>query len=67
MVFKVVMEPSEAGGYTVWVPSLPGCVSEGETVEEAMANIREAIELHLEPVDEADLTRDGVVVKELVV
>jgi len=67
MVFKVVMEPSEAGGYTVWVPSLPGCVSEGETVEEAMANIREAIELYLEPVDEADLTRDGVVVKELVV
>jgi len=67
MVFKVVMEPSEDGGYTVWVPSLPGCVSEGETVEEAMANIREAIELYLEPVDDADLTREGVVVKELVV
>lgn len=39
------------GGYTVYVPSLPGCVSEGDTMEEAQANIREAIELYLEPAD----------------
>ncbi len=51
MKFKVVLEPSEEGGYTVYVPSLPGCISEGETVEEAVDNIREAIELYLEPVD----------------
>ncbi len=49
MKFKVVLEPSEEGGYTVYVPSLPGCISEGETVEEAVENIREAIELYLEP------------------
>jgi len=46
---QVVLIPDpEAGGYTVIVPSLPGCVSEGDTVEEALANIKEAIELHIE-------------------
>ncbi|NIM05359.1 MAG: type II toxin-antitoxin system HicB family antitoxin [Armatimonadetes bacterium] len=65
MVFKVVLEPSEEGGYTAIVPSLPGCVSEGESVEEAMANIREAIELYLEPTEDTDVIREGVVVKEL--
>jgi predicted RNase H-like HicB family nuclease len=45
----VVLEPSEEGGYTVVVPSLPGCISEGETRDEALGNIREAIELYLEP------------------
>lgn len=49
MRFKVVLEPSEDGGYTVYVPSLPGCISEGETVEETLKNIQEAIELYLEP------------------
>ncbi len=50
MVFKIVLEPSEDGGYTALVPALPGCISEGDSVEEAMANIHEAIELYLEPV-----------------
>ncbi|PIP06489.1 MAG: HicB family protein [Syntrophobacteraceae bacterium CG23_combo_of_CG06-09_8_20_14_all_50_8] len=52
MNLKVVMEPSDEGGYTVIVPALPGCISEGDTKEEALANIREAIELYLEPVDD---------------
>lgn len=52
MRFKVVLEPSDEGGYTVYVPSLPGCISEGETVEEALQNIQEAIELYLEPVED---------------
>jgi predicted RNase H-like HicB family nuclease len=51
MNLKVVLELSDEGGYTVYAPSLPGCISEGETREEALANIREAIELYLEPVD----------------
>jgi predicted RNase H-like HicB family nuclease len=55
MKFRVVLEPSEEGGYTVIVPSLPGCVSEGNTREEALENIRQAIKLYLEPVDD-DLT-----------
>lgn len=48
MKLKVILEPSDEGGYTVYVPSLPGCISEGETMEEALANIREAIDLYLE-------------------
>jgi len=39
--------------YTVYVPSLPGCISEGDTKEEALKNIKEAIELYLEPVKDA--------------
>ena len=50
MKLKIVLERSEDGGYTVYAPSLPGCISEGDTKEEALKNIREAIELYLEPV-----------------
>ena len=63
MKLNVVLEPSEEGGYTVHVPSLPGCISEGETVEEAMKNIQEAIELYLEPID--DDWHAGALVQEL--
>lgn len=52
MKIKVVLEPSEEGGYTAIVPALPGCISEGDTEEEALKNIREAIELYLEPLEE---------------
>jgi len=52
MKIKVYLEPSDDGGYTVIVPSLPGCISEGETKEEAIRNIKEAIELYLEPVED---------------
>jgi predicted RNase H-like HicB family nuclease len=55
MKLKVVFEPSEEGGFTVYVPSLPGCISEGDSKEQALKNIREAIELYLEPVDD-DMT-----------
>ena len=65
MTFKVVLEPSEEGGYTAHVPSLPGCISEGETVEEAMANIREAVELYLEPVEDDLVLPEGAVVREM--
>lgn len=47
---QIVLEPSEDGGYTVLVPALPGCLSEGDTREEALANIEEAIALYLEPI-----------------
>ncbi len=45
---QVILIPDETGGYVAEVPSLPGCYSQGETVEEALANIKEAIELHIE-------------------
>lgn len=38
----------EYGGYVADVPQLPGCMSQGKTVEEAMANVKEAISLYLE-------------------
>ena len=52
MKLKIVFEKSDDGGFTVYVPSLPGCISEGDTREEAMANIMEAIDLYLEPVED---------------
>ena len=64
MVFKVLLEPSEDGGYTAIVPSLPGCISEGDSVQDAMDNVREAIELYLEPIDDLPES-DNVLVREL--
>ena len=55
MNFRIVLEKDEDGGYTVTVPSLPGCISQGDTKEEAMENIKEAIELHVE-----SLVEDGL-------
>lgn len=52
MKYTVILEPQEEGGFTVTVPALPGCVSEGETREEAIRNIREAIELYIEVLKE---------------
>lgn len=48
MKLTVVLEEQEEGGYTAYVPSLKGCVSEGDSKEEAIKNIKEAIELYLE-------------------
>jgi predicted RNase H-like HicB family nuclease len=52
MKLKIVLETSEDGGYTVTVPALPGCISEGETREDALKNIKEAIDLYLQPVED---------------
>jgi predicted RNase H-like HicB family nuclease len=48
-----------------YVPSLPGCVSEGETVEEALGNIQEAIELYLEPVEDDLVIEETALVQEI--
>jgi len=48
MKLTIVLEPQEEGGFTAYVPSLKGCISEGDTKEEALKNIKEAIELYLE-------------------
>ena len=47
MEFTVLVYKAEEGGYWAEVPSLPGCYSQGETVEETMKNIKEAIEAHI--------------------
>ncbi len=60
MKLKVILEPSDEGGFTAIAPALPGCISEGDTKEEALQNIREAIELYLEPVeDDLEFTPDA--------
>ncbi len=46
--YRVMLEAEPEGGYSVWVPALPGCVSQGDTREEALQNIREAIQCYLE-------------------
>ncbi len=59
-MYQVVLTPDrEDGGYVVTVPSLPGCISEGDTVEEALVNAKEAISVYLdylkdkgEPIDD---------------
>jgi predicted RNase H-like HicB family nuclease len=52
MNLRVVLEPSGDGGYTALVPSLPGCISEGDDRNQALANIEEAIKLYLAPIDD---------------
>ena len=65
MKLKVILEPSEEGGYTIYAPSLPGCISEGDSEAEALTNIKEAIELYLEPVDDELFISDSHLVKEV--
>ena len=48
MRYTVVLHDAEAGGFWVDVPALPGCYSQGESVEESLSNVREAIELYLD-------------------
>lgn len=45
--YRVILESAEEGGFTVTVPSLPGCISEGDTKEEALKNIKDAIKGYL--------------------
>ena len=53
--YDTVFEKELDGGYSVWVPDLPGCSSQGNNLEEAIENIKEAIELHLEDADEGQI------------
>lgn len=47
--YLAIFEPDkESGGFTVTIPDLPGCISEGDTFDEALTNIKEAAELYLE-------------------
>ncbi len=65
MKLKIVLEPSEEGGFTIYVPSLPGCISEGDTKAEALENIKEAIELYIEPVDDDMIGMPGMEILEV--
>ena len=58
--FEVLLKQSEEG-FAVWVPALPGCASQGDTEEEALANIRDAISDYLSVVRELHAAEAGVV------
>lgn len=67
MNIKIVFEKSEDDGFTVYAPSLPGCISEGATKEEAIKNIKEAIELYLEPLEDDLIQYQSLDYEELMV
>ena len=50
--YTVILEPADEGGYVVSCPALPGCISQGETLEETLENIKEAILLVIEVLQE---------------
>ena len=62
--YSVVVHTAEEGGYWVEVPALPGCYTQGETEEESLRNVKEAIELYLEVLrdEDRDVPRDAEVV-----
>jgi len=63
MKFNVVIEEAQEGGYNVSVPALDGCFSQGETMEEALENVKEAIVCYLEGIEK--LNGPELVVKEV--
>ena len=67
MKFNVVIEEAEEGGYNVTVPVLDGCFSQGETVEEALENAKEAIVCYLEGLEKLNeiKSKPELVVKEV--
>lgn len=48
LTYRVLLNPEPEGGYTVTVPTLPGCITYGETIDEAIAMAKEAVELYVE-------------------
>ncbi|HJZ92313.1 MAG TPA: type II toxin-antitoxin system HicB family antitoxin [Gemmataceae bacterium] len=54
MKVRVLIQPEAEGGYSAFVPGFPGCTSSGETLEETLANIREAFEGVFEVIQEED-------------
>lgn len=46
--YKILLKKEPEGGYTVFVPSLPGCITYGQTIDESIVNAKEAIELYIE-------------------
>ncbi len=62
--YSVIVHDAEEGGYWVEVPALPGCYSQGESVDDALENVKEAIALYLEVLtdEDADIPVDSDVV-----
>ena len=61
MKYKVILEEAEEGGFTAYVPALKGCISEGETEQEAVENIKAAISEYLGAIE--DISKDKKVIE----
>ncbi len=57
MNIKAVIHPAEEGGYWAEVPALPGCITEGDTIDEVMANLKDAIEGWLNVANERQMAQ----------
>lgn len=66
MKYRVLIEQDEDGVYVAEVPSLPGCISQGETREQAIENIKEAIAVYLESLEAHDEPIPPPITEELV-
>jgi len=67
MKFNVILKQAEEGGYVVTVPALDGCFTQGETVEEALENAKEAILCYLEGLEKLNEIKSspGYIIKEV--
>jgi predicted RNase H-like HicB family nuclease len=65
--YQAVFQEETEGGYSVWVPDLPGCASQGETFEEALENIKDAIGLYVEDTREKEEVPDFDYIKQFVI
>ena len=58
--YNAIFQKEEEGGFSVWIPTLPGCASQGENFEEAVGNIKEAIVLYLEDENKKDAEEETI-------
>lgn len=67
MKIKAIVHPAEEGGYWAEVPALPGCITEGETMEEVMDNLKDAIEGWLEVANSRNAIESSAQIVEIAV
>ncbi len=67
MKIKAVIHPAEEGGYWAEVPALPGCITEGDTMEEVMANLKDAIEGWLDVANSRQMVQSTAQIVEIAV
>jgi predicted RNase H-like HicB family nuclease len=67
MNIKAVIHPAEEGGYWAEVPALPGCITEGETIDEVMTNLKDAIEGWLDVANERQIAQSTDQIVEIAV
>jgi predicted RNase H-like HicB family nuclease len=67
MKFNIILEPAEEGGFNVSVPALDGCITQGETEDEAIENAKEAIHVYLEGLEKLNQikSKTNVILKEV--